>query len=273
MKIFSFGGGLGNQIFEYIFYLYMKNKYPNHKMYGHYNSKRLSEHYGLEIDKWFKIQLPKSTWYSTMIVLFLVLIKRIIKRNPFVDASQRECKNENAIVFLAFKYTKLYFPKNEHWLIWNINEDELSPENKDILCQIRETNSWFIHVRRGDFLSKKYKKKYEGCCPLSYYQQAIAEIMTKEDNPTFFGFSDDIDWAKKNLPPVNIKFIDWNNGRNSPIDMFLMSQCKGAIIANSTFSYWGAVLGYKKKQIYYPQKWMTNQNSTPDIFFNNWIKL
>lgn len=51
--------------------------------------------------------------------------------------------------------------------------------------------------------------------------------------------------GKKNLPFNDAYFIDWNTGENSPLDMFLMSQCKYAIIANSTFSYWGAMLGRK----------------------------
>ena len=66
-------------------------------------------------------------------------------------------------------------------------------------------------------------------------------------------------------------FVDWNKGENSPLDMYLMSQCNGAIIANSTFSYWGAILGKEKARVYYPIKWINSPRGVPDIFFDNWI--
>lgn len=63
----------------------------------------------------------------------------------------------------------------------------------------------------------------------------------------FICFSDDIGWVKQNLElGKDAVFVDWNNGTDSPLDMYLMSQCKYGIIANSTFSYWGARLGIKK---------------------------
>ena len=65
-------------------------------------------------------------------------------------------------------------------------------------------------------------------------------------------------------------FIDWNTGENSPLDMFLMSQCKYAIIANSTFSYWGAMLGRKKELVYYPTKWINSEFGNPHIFPEDW---
>ena len=66
-------------------------------------------------------------------------------------------------------------------------------------------------------------------------------------------------------------FVDWNKGENSPLDMYLMSQCNGAIIANSTFSYWGAILGKEIARVYYPIKWINSPRGVPDIFFDNWI--
>ena len=80
-----------------------------------------------------------------------------------------------------------------------------------------------------------------------------------------------MDWVKKNLKlPEVVSFINWNTYTESPIDMFLMSQCKYAIIANSTFSYWGAYLGVKKCMVFYPKKW-NNGVATPEIFEKDWI--
>lgn len=78
-------------------------------------------------------------------------------------------------------------------------------------------------------------------------------------------------WVKKNLLIPSPIYIDWNNGKDSYIDMFLMSNCLYAIIANSTFSYWGATLGRKKEIIVYPAKWVNEPYTAPCIFPNHWI--
>ena len=270
MKVLSFSGGLGNQLFCYAFYLHIKEKYPNHRIYGIYHKSRLSEHYGLEIEKWFNVKLPPQKWYATITIAFFYLLKQVIGSHKWIDASSRECKNEDAIAFVAYKYTKRYIPHRE-WLKWKITDDSLNDRNKELVNFIKSHNTWFIHVRRGDYMSPKYKNLFDGCCPLSYYQRAIEDTIKKEKNPKFVCFSDDINWAKGNLPDVFTTFVDWNRGEDSPIDMYLMSQCNGAIIANSTFSYWGAFLGRKKARVYYPKKWINSPRGVPDIFYDDWI--
>lgn len=270
MKVLAFQGGLGNQIFCYAFYLYMKEKYPNHRIYGLYNKQKLSEHYGLEIDKWFDVQLPPQRWYATAICGMLYLWKRIVGKTRFVETYRDYCENEDAIAFLAFKFTNRYFPKKE-WIHFKIDEEDLSDQNKITLAKIRSSQSVLIHVRRGDFLSQRYKKLFEGTCPISYYKQSILHILREVPNPHFFVFSDDMDWVRNNLKlPEEADYVDWNVGTNSPIDMFLMSQCKYAIIANSTFSYWSAYLGEEKRLVFYPEKW-NNGVATPSIFKKEWI--
>ena len=270
MKILAFQGGLGNQLFCYAFYLYMKEKYPRERIYGLYNKKKLSEHYGLEIDRWFDVELPLQKWYATAVCAAFYLWKKVVGSTKFVDTYRDYCKNENAIAFLAFKYTNRYFPKDE-WLRFKINEDNLSDANKKLLKEIRSGHSVFIHVRRGDFLSPEYKELYEGTCPIDYYKESIDYVFRHIDSPNFYVFSDDQQWAKDNLPlSTNVTYVDWNKGKDSPLDMYLMSQCKVGIIANSTFSYWGAYLGVKKEIVFYPKKW-NNGVPTPSIFEDNWI--
>lgn len=268
MKVFTFQGGLGNQMFGYAFYLYMKKKYPHESMYGYYPQSLLSEHHGLEIDKWFDIEMPKSNLWSKFIVGINYGLKRLIGNHRWIETSSRECKKEDAKVFLAYKYTGEYIPEGE-WLRWKVDDNKLSEKNRQILDIIRNTNSWFIHVRRGDYLSPRYKTLYEGCCPLEYYIKSIMDVVNCEQDPIFVCFSDDINWAKENLPKVNIRFVDWNNGADSPLDMYLMSNCCGGIIANSTFSYWGARLG-KIKKVYYPTKWINSKFGVPKIFPESW---
>lgn len=273
MKILYFGGGLGNQIFEYAFYLYLKKKFPNEKIIGYYNKNKLKEHNGLEINQWFNIKLPHSSWYAGFICLFMYFAKKI-NLTKYVDISNRNFNNNKAIVINAYKFNKQYIPNDHKWIEFNIDIANLSLQNRQTLNLIKASNSVFIHVRRGDYLSPKYIKRFQGTCTLDYYNKAIHRIKEHIKSPTFFIFSDDMNWAKRNII-TNCKtiYIDWNTKENSPLDMFLMSQCKAGIIANSTFSYWGAQLGISNKFIIYPSKWINSEDGNPDIFNEQWIKI
>ncbi len=268
MKFMVFGGGLGNQIFEYAYYKYLCKKFPKEKIYGFYKI-RLSGHNGLEIDKRFKIEIPKATWYSNTIVYFLYIIKKVNSNLKIFDLNIYEA-NENAILHNALKINRKYIPFEKDWLSFNLIEENLSEPNKNILNKIKSTQSCFIHVRRGDYVTGIWKTHYEGTCPITYYKKSIEDIKEKYPDIHFYCFSDDIDWVKRNLNTgmPNTEYIDWNKGKHSFIDMFLMSQCKNGIMANSTFSYWGAVLGITKQHVYYPTKWINGR--VPDIFFPQW---
>lgn len=270
MKIMYFTGGLGNQMFEFAFYFYMKKKFPRDKFYGLYNKKKLSEHHGLEINKWFDVQMPRSTWYSNMTAYAIYVLRNVFKFSRWYDSDRYVWSNKKAFMFNAFKYTKEYFPEGNNWLRFKIDCGLFEEENKTAIDAIDNTESVFIHVRRGDYLSPKFKDTFADICTPEYYQHSIEIIKEKMYNPRFFVFSDDIDWCRENLKVDNATFIYWNTGVNSPIDMFLMSRCKGAIIANSTFSYWGAYLGHRHKIVVYPKKWINGQK-TPNIFMANWI--
>lgn len=272
MKILFFSGGLGNQIFEYAFYLYIRNRYPGQRIYGVYDKKKLGEHYGLEIDKWFDVQLPPPSKIANIITAILYGVKKTTGWTGWLDLNRRNCHNPDALCFNAFKLSNKYFPSpNRSWIKFRMDCTKLSTLNKEVLKRIEDSNSFFIHVRRGDYLSPTFKDRFEGCCPLSYYQSAIKDIVANEVNLIFFCFSDDIEWMKDNLDLPNAEYIDWNTGTNSPIDMLLMSQCKGAVMANSTFSYWGAYIGREKK-VYYPEKWINSKDGNPEIFFEEWKK-
>lgn len=271
MKILVYGGGLGNQIFGYAFTLFMKDLHPKQKIYGVYSRARLYEHNGMELDKWFDVDLPPSRWYITFLTYGLYLIKKLTGWTGLLDLNQVIMQKEDALVYFAQHSDKRYIPEGD-WLRFKIKEDVLGKRNLDLINAIRNNNSVFIHIRRGDYLSPKYKERFEGCCSLDYYERSIVYIKKKVDNPRFFIFSDDLQWVMDNLRVDNPTFIDWNTGENSPLDMYLMSECKYAIIANSTFSYWGAMLGPQKEIVIYPAKWINHPFMIGDIFPKDWIK-
>jgi len=268
MKILVFTGGLGNQIFGYSFYQHLKEIYKNEKIYGIYNENKMSEHNGLEINKYFNVQLPKSPLHIQLFTAILYCLKKIGIGKKFISMDTRTFNSET-IVNNACKMDITLMPSSNNWI--NFKNIKLSNKNQQILEEIQNSNSVFLHVRRGDYYSPQYIKKLGGTCPISYYERAIQHITSKASNTKFFVFSDDIKWVKENITIPDPTYIDWNTETDSYIDMYLMSQCKHAIIANSTFSYWGAQLGKVKDTIIYPTKWVNEPYTAPSIFPKHWI--
>ena len=128
-----------------------------------------------------------------------------------------------------------------------------------------ESLSVSIHVRRGDYL---------GAFPVldeSYFNPAMAYFAEKYSDVRFYVFSNDIDWCRHHLIADKITFVDWNTGKDSPFDMWLMTQCRHNIIANSSFSWWGAWLNQNKgKQVIAPKTWFYHAE-TPDVYCKDWI--
>jgi len=128
-------------------------------------------------------------------------------------------------------------------------------------------NGVSLHIRRGDYLASS---DYHPVQTLEYYNAAISKF-DKDSN--FYIFSDDPEWCKTNLDIKNSKVIE---SGNPYIDMYLMSTCGGHIIANSSFSWWGAWLGKKSDKIVVaPSHWFGHliQSDTRDIYCKNWIKI
>ncbi len=154
--------------------------------------------------------------------------------------------------------------------------DSLDSKNEFILNKIVLSNSISIHIRRTDF-ENTLSDNIHGVCPMSYYLQAIEVITSKVENPVFFIFSDDIDWAKVNLKLSYACFFISGNNNKSYVDMQLMSSCKHNIIANSSFSWWGAWLNQNPKKIVIaPSIWFINSNlnsQTKDLIPDTWIRI
>lgn len=272
MKILVFGGGLGNQIFGYAFTEYIRTRFPKQKVLGVYNQSYLSEHYGLEVNKWFDVRLPESRWYVSALTYLLYAIKKLTGWKRLLDLNQNVMEKDNALVYFAQHTDKRYIPEGE-WLHFKIDDNTLGGKNVALLREIRHSEAVFVHVRRGDYLSPKYIDRFKGCCTLDYYNLALHYVSEHVENPRYYVFSNDIEWTKKNLKINNPTYVDWNTDERSPIDMYLMSQCRYGIIANSTFSYWGAMLGDNKLIVTYPGKWINPPFSVGDIFPEDWIKL
>lgn len=140
---------------------------------------------------------------------------------------------------------------------------------------IASTNSISIHIRRGDYLKPSINEVH-GILPWDYYKNAIEKMNLNVENPIYFIFSDDPEWCVKNiiLPPNQQSYFI--SGNSMYEDLRLMASCKHNIIANSTFSWWGAWLNKNpEKSIIAPKDWFKNTvlNSANKIIPENWIKI
>jgi hypothetical protein len=131
-------------------------------------------------------------------------------------------------------------------------------------------------VRRGDYVSLPSAAEYHALTGLPYYQQAVEILTTDNSTMNFFVFSDDPEWCRQNLNlPGTTTIVDWNTGKASYEDLRLMSNCKHHIIANSSFSWWGAWLNPStEKQVIAPQKWVNDSTQfNSDLLPVAWKKL
>jgi hypothetical protein len=174
----------------------------------------------------------------------------------------------------GFWQSELYF-KNFEAIIKNdfsFNQNTIVL-NKHFLLKIESCNSISLHVRRGDYVLNNDANQFHGLCSLDYYNSAIRYIEMKINNIEIFVFSDDINWCKENLKyNFPIHFMDTNDAYS---DLYLMTKCKHNIIANSSYSWWGAWLNTNKEKIVIaPKQWFADQSViTQDIIPAQWIKL
>ena len=132
-----------------------------------------------------------------------------------------------------------------------------------------------VHVRRGDYANNpKYNAKH-GVLPIEYYSKSVELIREKIPNAIFYIFSDDIPWVKENLSFIKPVIFVSDNGTNNAEDIILMSLCRYHIIANSSFSWWGAWLDQKKdKTVIAPKQWFVASNdTTDDLIPKEWLRI
>lgn len=144
-----------------------------------------------------------------------------------------------------------------------------------LVANIQKTLAVAVHVRRGDYVSNPTTNQFHGTSPVAYYQAAFDYMTQHLDQPHFFIFSDDIAWVQQNLSiPQPVTVV--SNGRLQDYEeLMLMSLCQHHIIANSSFSWWGAWLNPNPhKMVIAPKQWFTNPTvNAQDIIPTTWVKL
>jgi hypothetical protein len=291
MIISNIIGGLGNQMFQYASgrALSLKLCVPLKLDTRDFSGYQL--HQGFELNHLFNCNAEIATDTDLANVLSwqrTKLVQRVLKRPQL-----KNLRYKNFVVEPHFnywsdinlltnnKYLYGYWQSEKYYIEFaeKIREEftfkfPFSDKNAEIAEQISQVNAVSLHVRRGDYVSNS-KNAFIGVCSLEYYEQAIAHIKTNVDSPVFFVFSDDIDWVKNNLNlDKSTLFINHNKGVESYNDMRLMTLCKHNIIANSSFSWWGAWLNTNPNKIALaPKQWFANGQDDADLVPETWVRV
>ena len=150
---------------------------------------------------------------------------------------------------------------------WNVFPDKILEMQR----RIQESNSISIHVRRGDYLEARFAPVYGGICTPEYYKGAMNYFRAKYSDCEFFLFTNDLEWGRT-IEEDNVTLVECCQDNPAYMDMALMSSCKHNIIANSSFSWWGAWLNKNPEKIVVaPSKWFNN--STGEDIYDGMVKV
>jgi hypothetical protein len=147
--------------------------------------------------------------------------------------------------------------------------------NQQLLDQINANDQPVsVHVRRGDYVTSAAHAAHHGSTTLDYYKKASQTITKTVPKPTFYVFSDDPAWCKQHLK-LDGQTIYVDNANPGSEDMRLMRACHHNIIANSSFSWWGAWLNTNpKKVVVGPKQWLNSSSmDTSSALPADWIRL
>ena len=294
MIIVQLSGGLGNQLFQYATAkaLSLKNNTDLHLDISSFYREEIHE---LEVPRDFELvnfegvnePLIKHDPFDS-IEQYPFLKKKFFnkltiphKRNIYKDLHFKFDKNLfnlNSNVFIkggwqSEKYFSAYKTELRKVLILKENLYSNVSEFGSNLCK---ENSVSVHIRRGDFLRKKIILEWHGVLTTDYYKQALNMLKEKHGSLNIYYFSDDPEWVKNYLLPLFPgQIVSGNISQTHYEDLYLMSQCKHNIIANSSFSWWAAwINSNQNKTVIAPLKWFDKANlDTKDLIPDDWIRI
>ncbi len=281
MITIKFNGGLGNQIFQYIFGLTKARELGVDVDFDmSFFTRNPNRPYQMDI---FGIN---ATPNKDLRIPIYWKLRRLIKKDKFMGLNlyretsflyekKSEEMTDNTFVEGFFQSAK-YFDETLAKEVLTFKK-EGSAKTQEIMQKMKSENSVALHIRRGDYVQKTRYKNLFNQLTLEHYARAIEIMKSKVENPTFYVFSDDPKWVEENLKIEGATYVSHNSGADSWQDLMLMASAKHNIIANSSFSYWGAMLNNNENKIVIaPEIWFTEDKpdqKTTDIYPENWIKL
>lgn len=263
--------GLANRMFQYTYYLFLKNKC--HDVRVDYFTNNRMPHENVDWEKIFPAAdfEPASTWEIIKVGggssipaklrrKFFKWTTNVIEMPGAFNLYNPEGNTKDVYLLGVFQ-SKLPALSLENELREKFKfSDFTDSRNIEFSKKIQSENSIAIHVRKNEEYCKI--KWYQNTCPIEYYEQAVKYFTDRIDNPKFYVFTDNPDWVKVNFKKFDYELVDHNptSGWGSHFDMQLMSLCKHNIISNSTYSWWGAFLNeHKDKKVIIPKIWFNPQ--------------
>ena len=280
MIIIKIKGGLGNQLFQYAVgrALALHHRLPlklDLTIFKTYKLHRyLLDQFSIQADiatedEIIKLKGGNNVLFSALRKAGLVKRKSYLKekRSSYFDASV--FKNDD--VYLdGYWQNELYFSDIREELLRDLTSiSSMSDLGVVYMEGIKKSNSVSLHVRRGNYLNLKNFNVLD----INYYMKAVEYMRKNVEKPTFYIFSDDLEWCKNSLGFLdNCIFVD--STKTEIDDLKLMSFCKHNIIANSSFSWWGAWLNQNcKKTVIAPKGWLLNDPGSSNVILSDWVKM
>lgn len=292
MIIVKIIGGLGNQIFQYAFGRYLAEihgtelklditGFEQYKLHayslGQFN---IVENFATKEDiarlqKYRKKPSRKWFLYNT----FIADNRRYVQEGSFQFIPALLETGGDAYLE-GFFQTEKYFKGIEEIIRKEITvKTPLSGKDKEMADAMAQTTSVMMHIRRGDYVTDQASNHLHGTCGVEYYKKAVSIIAGKVENPHLFVFSDDHEWVKENIKlGYPTTYVDHNGADKNYEDLRLMSLCRHHVIANSSFSWWGAWLSsHPGKIVVGPKRWFQNPGKKAEVFDDvlpeGWIRL
>lgn len=293
MVIVKLLGGLGNQMFQY----------ATGRAVAHRSRVELLldvsgfEHYDLrryELDEWAiqaRVATPEELARAGVATTSPRLLLRRIGRalglvRPLDSFKEASFAYDSGILQVASPaYLEGYWQSESYFSdVADLLRREFVPKrpfdvsNQAIAIRIHDQgiHAVSLHIRRGDYVTNPHTAQYHGACSLDYYRSAVNYVSERVSNPHFFVFSDDLTWVRENLNlDYAMTLVDVNGSDRGIWDMNLMMACRHHVIANSSFSWWGAWLNPNQDKIVIaPKRWFSGaSHRTGDLIPASWIQL
>ncbi|MGQ0708562.1 MAG: alpha-1,2-fucosyltransferase [Rhodoferax sp.] len=181
------------------------------------------------------------------------------------------------VYLVGYWQSERYFSWNRERLLEDLTLTPHSAIPTEVLDRFEDSKNVALHIRRGDYVSNPAAAQFHGLCDIKYYTMAVSHLVQQHPIVRLRVFSDDPEWVRKHLhlsvpaEPVDVVPVD----DAAHVDLELMSRCRHHIIANSSFSWWGAWLcRHTGQTVYAPKRWFLDQKTdTSDIIPLRWLKL
>ena len=290
MVISKIFGGLGNQMFQYAAgralamrmetaHLLDISAYDKYQMHQGFELQRIFNcpvHMasGSDLDKVVGLQSSAILLKLLSRPVFSALRKRALVIEPGFNYWNGISEINDDCYLVGYWQTERYFIDAVSLVRSDFNfKLPMNAANTDLAHTMAGVDSISLHVRRGDYVADSRTNKQHGLCSMDYYKSAIRHIIAHVAEPHFFIFSDDPAWVRKNIGiEYPCCYVDHNSAQESYNDMRLMSMCKHHIIANSSFSWWGAWLGSNiDKIIIAPRNWFATGKDVKDLYPEGWV--